>query len=475
MQTVIVCAVMWSMTVSAVSQDDAGSTNKANILDESGYKDNQYHVSVRANEVVAGLRRKDARPWQVHKSIVRRVANRNANSYRSVMQPQASHLSKLNLTEAVLDQVHCVFVTNCNTNSHQADVLQYSALRVKQPGPITRIVYGCTAADEDTLRRRSEAMFPKTEDGSEFFLHFAPVSAPVGSSRAMPKVLGVEHWVATVGPQRRYVAILDDDFIFLSPLTRKLSREHFGDAWHNYQDVPAEVSKGVTMAAHYRDFFPDNKFHKTKFFIRPNSQLKIDPGAICRGDDIRASPCDDLIDEDVFGHSVGAPYMIEASDLRTVAPSWSLFALRLARAGEGFHADMHGWMLAIVHHQLRQIRHDRLMMSSPSNDKEYWGFVDGERPLECSAPVTWKDKTMHTSIFLHYCQHFKVGHMDLYKGQSHTGQKFSTLACNSSERIPLPPREAQGKSRMDRRAYFGYCTLASTLHEAIGLRCSHEV
>merc|ERR1719183_2106735 len=100
-----------------------------------------------------------------------------------------------------------------------------------------------------------------------------------------------------------------------------------------------------------------------------------DPGPICRGDSLEASPCDNLTKEDVFDHSVGPPYMIETDDLRIVAPTWSLFSLRLARAGDGFHADMHGWMLAMVHHKLRQIRHDRLMMSAPSSHGETWGFV----------------------------------------------------------------------------------------------------
>merc|ERR1719163_1298277 len=128
----------------------------------------------------------------------------------------------------------------------------------------------------------------------------------------------------------------------------------------------------------------------------------------------------------------------------------------------------------MVHHKLRQIRHDRLMMSAPMSNGETWGFVDGEHPLECSAPATWKDKSLHASIFLHYCQHFKVGDMDLYKGESHTGKNFNLLACNSSERIPLPPKEAQGKSNEERRAFFGYCSLAHTLHEANEWRCNHN-
>jgi len=78
-----------------------------------------------------------------------------------------------NLTDYLGSRLHVVFSTDCGTFQHwQSFLLFYSALRVGQPGRVTRIASGCKEEEEAEAQRWFEEHVRPMS--SRFGIHFTP-------------------------------------------------------------------------------------------------------------------------------------------------------------------------------------------------------------------------------------------------------------------------------------------------------------
>ena len=131
------------------------------------------------------------------------------------------------------EELHIIFNTGCNLFQHwQAQALMASAKAVGQRGWITRIVSGCDYEDTelpdttmlthpvgmaDTMvmpEGLKKSVFPR------FRLHMTPVFEGAKDYPWLNKPQSIEHWIKNAEPRatQRVVAIIDPDFLFVTPL-----------------------------------------------------------------------------------------------------------------------------------------------------------------------------------------------------------------------------------------------------------------
>ncbi|RYH15261.1 hypothetical protein EON65_32015 [archaeon] len=117
---------------------------------------------------------------------------------------------------------YTVFSTDCTPyQDWQSIFLFHSALRVKQPGIITRIASGCDQAQQEHLTTLYKTLY-----GDYCTVHFTPdFKKDAQSQRSYDfynKPWGIKHWLEYANPpipEDAIIALLDPDMVFLRPLT----------------------------------------------------------------------------------------------------------------------------------------------------------------------------------------------------------------------------------------------------------------
>jgi len=405
------------------------------------------------------------------------------------------------------DDIHVTFVLDCRPfNLWQHEMLFNSARLVGQRGPITAIISGCADKEKARLQERHAGLNLPAQY-TQYFVELFNDEKSIWLS----KPFGFQQWYNTSGPKRDVVALLDPDFVFVTPLTAKLNTSVLPLEWKG--TVPSRVQKGVVVAQRYNTFPPlgDSEHFRLWGFtdgVPEGVNMTGDDFLtwVCSGNPNGESGCRGLTNYELGTfHASGVPYIAHRDDWDWLATEWTTITERLQKyAPRGYFVDMYSWSLANAHKGGRQFIQPSLMLSDYRlpDTLEYWAGVDGlagsnvdvcQDGLEEILP-----KVRHQiPSFIHYCQTVRAP-WDSFKIQDNgalfskywfdwgleSGEPHMLERCEQTERSPLvgpfpalrwiksaAPRLNESMTTVERRARFLGCVVKAFLRSAVQAAC----
>lgn len=214
-------------------------------------------------------------------------------------------------------EYHIVFSTGCSAfQDWQSYVFFFQALKVDQPGIITRIVSGCKPDEEQTLRQVfAETIQPMAP--TRFRIHFTPdyagtmkegivypyVNKPCGMKHWLEHALGFPHKAVN---EDAIVALLDPDQLILRPFR---NNDFSHTEWmHLPKNATARtaIHHGAPMGQRYG------------FFLQWLTQ--VNATYVFQG---QPSPITTLSRQNAnAGYVVGPPYVATARDMYAICDLW---------------------------------------------------------------------------------------------------------------------------------------------------------
>jgi len=375
----------------------------------------QHHFNVRSSS--DGSRRdlltSDDR--KIHKS-----SNSNKKSLLTAGQDAALEFdSQTNL------RYHVVFSTDCSPYQHwQSYLVFYTALKVRQPGHVTRIASGCDPEQETAMKEwfARDVQFLS----SRFHLQLTPKFSSIldsegkslGDYKFFNKPMGLKYWMehspllrfnarTTHFPEAVHndvVILIDPDMALLRPLTADFSN-------------PRETLVGAGRARHYSDadsttsspkrVGPGQPFAQVYGFGAQWARLDLEkiagPG----------TPAASVSLEDArFFYPAGPPYLAVVTDMYNIAVHWSSFVPAVYEQYPHLLAEMFAFSIAAAHLELPFYLVDSLMVSDPTvAGGEGWELVE-QIPAEqlCGFCLHEQDHSKYAlPTVLHMCQRYVVG------------------------------------------------------------------
>ena len=357
-----------------------------------------------------------------------------------------------NLADHLGSRLHVVFSTDCGTYQHwQSYLLFYSALRVGQPGRVTRIASGCKDDEEAEARRwfdqHVRPMSPRF--GVHFTPHFSKVVDENGEEKSdyttkfFNKPFGLRHWLEhgegmgldeTTDKMRDedvVVILIDPDMLFLRPITSDYS---------NDRDVVLGKlpAKDAAKGNRYMKVEKGKPFGQTYGFGN-QWRKNVDVSKIV-GED---SPALKVSDEFARLHyPVGPPYLAVASDMHTIAVGWTDVVPHVHKQYPNLLAEMFGFCLAAAHNELPHQRLDSLMVSAVDmNGGEGWEMVDKIPAEEVCGFAAHADHSKYpVPNVIHFCQRYGTGKYFFTKRKV----PHDIFTCESPLML-LPPPDSAAK------------------------------
>jgi hypothetical protein len=312
--------------------------------------------------------------------------------------------------------LHIIFSTDCSSFQHwQSYLFFYSAMKVKQPGYITRIASGCEDAQLKNEKEWHETHIQNVMS-DRFRIHFTPHFSGVkdevtgevtGDYKFFNKPFGLKHFlehsefmgISDEGEMANpdvVVILCDPDFLLLRPITDDFSNER------------------ETLISPRRKKLFNNKVFKTVTHGKPYAQTyglgtqwrKFNINEIA-GEDSPAKSVNQS-DGQLF-YPVGPPYIGTASDMHKIANKWSEFAPRVHKEYPHLLAEMYAYCIAAAHLQLPHTLIDSLMISSAGVGGEGWKFIDDIPSDEICPFATHPDHSKYPlPSVIHFCQRYPV-------------------------------------------------------------------
>eukprot|EP00602_Paraphysomonas_sp_CaronLab_P013482 CAMPEP_0185041196 /NCGR_PEP_ID=MMETSP1103-20130426/40150_1 /TAXON_ID=36769 /ORGANISM="Paraphysomonas bandaiensis, Strain Caron Lab Isolate" /LENGTH=238 /DNA_ID=CAMNT_0027580817 /DNA_START=389 /DNA_END=1104 /DNA_ORIENTATION=- len=190
------------------------------------------------------------------------------------------------------------------------------------------------------------------------------------------------------------------------------------------------------------------------------------------------SPCMQLHDEEQGKRyfSVGAPYILESSDMLRLTQSWVRLVPRVYENYPYLLAEMFAYAMAAAHERLPHLRVDHFMVSNVHVHGEGWPWVDALGDDVCVTPVGgvfFPDSPMPT--FVHYCQRYLVENLGFWKRSvdHHVFSCEAPMLIEPSIHLSTPnstPKLKQGNDqelRYNRRNGFMLCTIHRAFNAAL--------
>lgn len=326
------------------------------------------------------------------------------------------------------ENIHSIFSTDCSPfQDWQTLLLFHSAKVIKQKGPITRIASGCTEEKKLKLIQLYRDLHP------EYFVHFTPdFSIDQKTNKRYEfynKPYGLLHWLENVNPpipSGTIIALLDPDFIFIRPLTTKISlNEILFTSPVQERDLFSRIEKGKPVAQQYLLGAP--------WATNSRQQKSLNRTKIC-GEN---SPCLQVPNPEIGSkqYSVGAPYLLERDDMLAVAKSWVEFVPKVYEDYPDLLAEMFAYCMAAAHQKLPHLRLDHFMVSNINADGEGWKWIDQLEDRVTEPPVNGIYFPNHSlPVFVHYCQFFRSAEYGFHKRRVF-GDIFS---CHRPMLLDLP-------------------------------------
>lgn len=300
----------------------------------------------------------------------------------------------------------------------QSYLFFYSALKVKQPGYVTRIASGCTDEQLEHERDWHETHI-RSKMSDRFRVHFTPHFSGVkdeatgevkGDYKFFNKPFGLKHFLeendllglAEGGMMKHpddVIILTDPDFLLLRPIT------------DDYSDTRE------TLLGRRRKSIYENKKSHIVTHGNPYAQT-YGLGAQWRKFDLDAiagptSPAKDVEQrEGGLYYPAGPPYVATAKDMYQIAVTWSEFAPRVHKQYPHLLAEMYAYCIAAAHLRLPHMLVDSLMVSASGIGGEGWKFVEDVPADEVCAFAGDPDHAARpVPSVVHYCQRY---HVDRY-------------------------------------------------------------
>jgi hypothetical protein len=154
-------------------------------------------------------------------------------NFKSLLTPEEDQA--LEIHEKDHTRYHIIFSTDCSPYQHwQSYLVYFSAMKLRQPGHVTRIASGCENGDaqlmNDWFHEHIQGM------SSRFHLHLTPKFSsvkdshgkPIGDYKFFNKPFGLKHWMEhaehmSMSQSDDIVILIDPDMLLLRPLTGDFS------------------------------------------------------------------------------------------------------------------------------------------------------------------------------------------------------------------------------------------------------------
>eukprot|EP00977_Amphora_coffeiformis_P013241 scaffold3410_cov158-Amphora_coffeaeformis.AAC.15 len=310
-------------------------------------------------------------------------------------------------------EYHIVFSTGCTAfQDWQSYVFFYQAMKIKQPGTVTRIVSGCNEKEEATLRKIFQEQIIPMEP-NRFKIHFTPdfakILKPGIDYPYFNKPCGMKHWLETAlgfpdNPQNEdaIVVLLDPDQAIMRPFQ---NNDFSNTAWMHVDPdkVRTQIMHGAPMGQRY-GFALQWKEKVRMSYVAPDLP--------------EPSPVDSLSREDAnAGYVVGPPYIATARDMYKICDLWCQFAPRVHGAStppltisprQHLLAEMFAYCLAAAHLELHHQTAASFMVSSVGGGRgEGWMYVDKLSDEEVCQPDSIDPEALPN--VLHFCQRYGWG------------------------------------------------------------------
>lgn len=334
--------------------------------------------------------------------------------------PKTSHfesgasLNSLNPGEFI-PRLHIVFSTDCSSyQDWQSYLLFHSAMKVKQPGKVTRIASGCTDEQSIELKDRHDTTI-SSKMSIDFGLHLTPKFETAGGENNHKayyfynKPFGVKHWLEygegmglTENGQMQnkdvIVIILDPDMVLLRPIGIDYADKSdvLVGPNHNKEDRRFKVAHGSPFSQKYGLGRQWQKFNLTYI----------------TGDD--STPAAQVSQNDGRDHyPAGPPILATAQDMHKITTKWTEFLPRLREEYPHLLGEMYAYCVAAAHLGLKHQMIDSLMISGADNPGEGWPLIN-KIPSEEICKVGNSTGTGHRHGYdlpnvIHYCQHYGIG------------------------------------------------------------------
>lgn len=306
-------------------------------------------------------------------------------------------------------RLHIVFSTDCSEYQHwQSYTVFFRAMKIGQPGHVTRIASGCTDKEAEAVKAWHEEHVTNAMS-SKFGVHFTPHFSAVkdedgnvkGDYEFFNKPYGLEHWMengegmgidpatGNMKDEDMVIILLDPDQALLNPIGTDFSEDRGNVIYHEVNGDTKNkqrVKHGSPFAATYG--FGDG--------WRP-----LDIGKIA-GED---SPAKKVSAAEARDHyAVGPPYVATARDMYNIAVKWAEFVPEVHKQYPKLLAEMFAFCIAAAHLQLPHQLVDSLMVSDAGIRVEGWKLID-EIPGDevCENAVFEK---YPSPFVIHFCQRY---------------------------------------------------------------------
>ena len=306
---------------------------------------------------------------------------------------------------------HLIFSTDCSAFQHwQSYLMFHSALKVNQPGTITRIASGCSDEEAKTATQWHKDHVTDVM-GERFKLHLTPhfsslkndEGKKVGDYKFFNKPFGLLHWLENAddfkegNPEDDVVILIDPDMILLRPIT--------GD----FSD-PDNVLVGRMHQRERKYYVKHGAPFAQTYGFGTQWVKKLDLNEIAGPD----SPAKNVNHADAAAfYPVGPPYIATMSDMIQIARKWTEFVPRVHKQYPYLLAEMFAFCVAAAHLELKHQLIDSLMISNTFSGGEGWPMVDAITkdtvPSLCEF-ASQPDHSQHpVPSVIHYCQHYAIG------------------------------------------------------------------
>jgi hypothetical protein len=373
-----------------------------------------------ANKISKGKLR--AKEWLHHQKDDN---NNNSNNNRHKWELSASEDLDLRTTGPEDTPIHVVFSTDCSPYQHwQSYQLFLSALKIRQPGRITRIASGCTEEEKISIRQWHDehiAILSK-RFGLHLTPHFSSVKDEsgnkVGDYEFFNKPFGLLHWMEhgehmgvdpdTLMPFRHdtIIILLDPDQMLMKPITGT-----FQSSDTIFRGGPKDKGFNVDTERTYKD-------NETSFVVRHGHPLSQEFGfgdswleyAKVAGE---GSPATKVTSTEARrSYAAGPPYIATALDMHAIAQKWVEFVPLVHSLFPELMAEMYAFSIASAHLELPHQLVGSLMISDTYVDGgEGWKSIDA-LPADNVCDYAMNNRSnSHTKLpsLLHFCQRYGVG------------------------------------------------------------------
>jgi len=338
------------------------------------------------------------------------------------MNPLSSSTTKNSPSDKVTPPTttyHMVFSTDCSPFQRwQSYLLFYHAMKVKQPGKVTRIASGCTE-EESIEESKWHDDFIRSQMSKDFGLHLTPhfsaVKDEIGNDtgkdyKFFNKPFGLRHWMENskdtgFNDSSSSGSVIDDLIIILIDpdmvLTRPITRDFSNDE--------ETITLGIFADGKKQNVESGSPFAQPYGFGRAWQHLDINKIAG------KTSPANKVSKQDSNQHyPVGPPYLATARDMYQIAVNWSDFVPKVHQQHPHLLAEMFAFCIAAAHVKLPFQLINSLMVSNTEVDDEGWDLLDDISDHEMcafaknAAAATSNDKARSLPSTLHFCQRYML-------------------------------------------------------------------